>query len=210
MPNDLLGQPVARALLVSPPDWRRTARFVATAWLLALAGIWAAQQLHQGSHESLELTPAVHLLRDTALAVPLAGLAIALGGLLATDVVLAWGLEPSGVGARIAWAVIAALVFAVLSIPGQEAHSLLFGAEQETGDWLTDIGVDAGVVLLASLVLLLPAALVGLAPWPPGAVSPDAMAPGIDHEPSAQLPAVRSTRRPALDRVGEQGGSRDA
>jgi hypothetical protein len=203
--SSVLGHPVAQAMLAGPPAWRRTVRFVATAWVLALGGIWAAQQLHTTSHETLELTPAVHLLRDTALAVPLAALAIAIGGLLAVELAHSLRLDPSAVGGRVMWAVVTALVFAILSIPGQEAHGLLFGVEQETGDWLTDIGLDTGVLLLASLVVLVPAALVRLAPWPPGP-----LASGVTRQPLQAVPAARATRAPAFERMAEQGVSRDA
>lgn len=203
--SSVLGHPVARAMLVGPPEWRRTIRFTATAWILATAGLWAAQQLHQTSHETLALTPGVHLMRDAALAVPLAALAIAVGGLLAGELAHASRLDPSGIRGRVTWAVLAAIVFAILSIPGQQAHGLLFGAEQETGDWLADIGLDSGVVLLASLVALVPAALVHLAPWPPGPAPS-----GAARQSTSGSPAARGTRPPAFERLAEQGASRDA
>jgi hypothetical protein len=210
--SSVLGHPVARAMLVGPPEWRRTARFAATAWLLATAGLWAAQLLHQASHETLALTPGVHLLRDAALAVPLAGLALAIGGLLAGELAHAWRLDTGAIGGRVTWAVLTALVFAVLSIPGQQAHALLFGAEQETGDWMTDIGLDSAVVLMASLVALVPAVLLRLAPWPPGVEAGvvSGVGPGAAPSPHQGSPATRGTRSPAFERMAEQGASRDA
>jgi hypothetical protein len=197
-----LADPIGRALLIAPPDWRRTWRFVATAWLLALGAIWTAQQLHRGSHEELELTPMVHLLRDTSLAVPLAALAMAIGGLLAVEVALVLRFDPARPTGRVCWAILAALVFAALSIPGEEAHGLLFGAEPETGDWLIDVGRDAGAVLLASLAVLVPASLARLAPWPP-----DPEASATDPFDAARLMAGRRASVPVRR---QQGVSRDA
>ena len=180
MPTASLRSTIGRALLIAPPDWGRVVRFAVTAWLLATAGIWAAQQLHTHSHETIELSPLVHLLRDTSLAVPLAALAMAIGGLVAVEALDRVGGDPASVGGRVAWAALAAVAFAVLSIPGQQAHGLLFGAEQETTGWLADTALDSAVVLAAALVVLVPAALVRLAPWPPDEVR------GRDHQPAGQ------------------------
>ncbi len=158
---------LGRALLLAPPTASRIARFVLTAWLLALGGIWAAQQLHAGLHEHLELAPAVHVIRDASLAVPLAALALAAGGLVTAELAGWARLGPGTAAGRAMFAVVAALAFAALSIPGVQMHALLFGAEAEEIGWLADALLDGGVVLLASLAVLLPATILRLAPWPP-------------------------------------------
>ena len=56
---------------------------------------------------------------------------------------------------------IAAVTFAVLSIPGNQLHGLLFGAEEEPIGWLADALKDGSIVLVASLVALVPVALLG-------------------------------------------------
>jgi hypothetical protein len=202
MSNASLREAIGRDLLIAPPSWGRVARFAATAWLMAVGGLWAAQQLHQGSHEAVELGPVVHLLRDASLAVPMAAIAIALGGLLTVDALRTARAAPAGVAGRVTFAVVAALIFAILSIPGQQVHSLAFGAEAETGDWVVDI-LDSVAVLVAALVVLLPAALMRLAPWPPdtGAHETDRL---------VRQDAGPPSHVSAFERLGEQGVSRDA
>ena len=115
------------------PTAEQVAGFIACSWLLAMVAIFAVQQVHQDLHEHLELPPILHWLRDAAVAVPLAALAIGSAALL---VRLVYGRSDAGrvrpAAAWLAWAVLAAVVFAVLSIPGNQIHGLLFGAEEET------------------------------------------------------------------------------
>jgi hypothetical protein len=70
------------------------------------------------------------------------------------------------------YGVVVALVFAALSVPGNEIHALLFGTEEEEVEWLADLLLDGSVVLAAGLALLVPASLVRLAPWPPDDLEP--------------------------------------
>ena len=144
------------------PSIEQVAGFIACSWLLALVAIFAVQQAHQDLHEHLALPPILHWIRDAAVAVPLAALAIGDAALLAR---LAFGRADRG-GARsasawLSWAVIAAVTFAVLSIPGNQLHGLLFGAEEEPIGWLADALKDGSIVLVASLVALVPVALLG-------------------------------------------------
>lgn len=164
MRNALLGRRLDQLRLPAPPAGSRIARFVLTAWLVALAGIWAAQQAHAGLHEHLELPPLLHLLRDAALAVPFAAVALAVAGPIARPLARSAGIDEGGVGTRIAYAATAALAFAVLSVPGNGLHGLLFGAEADEGG-LADAVLDAAIVLAGALAVLLPAALARLAPW---------------------------------------------
>jgi hypothetical protein len=166
MANARLRRHIGRALLLLPATGPRTVRVAVTAWLLALTGIWATQQVHVDLHEHIDLPPLLHLVRDAALAVPFAAIAVALGGLIAGEIVRGRGANPDGLLGRIAWAAVAALVFAALSVPGNELHALLFGAVEE-GDLLLDLLNDASLVLAASLAILGPLALTPVAPWPP-------------------------------------------
>jgi hypothetical protein len=165
MANVRLRRRLGHALLLSPAGPLRASRLILTTWVLAFVGIWVTQQVHASLHEHLDLPPLLHLLRDGSLAVPFAALAVCLGGLIAGELVRAGGRDANGLVGRMTWAVVAALVFAALSIPGSEMHSLLFGAESE-GDILADLLGDTVLMLGASLVVLCSIALTPLAPWP--------------------------------------------
>ena len=75
------------------PSTEQVAGFIACSWLLAMVAIFAVQQVHQDLHEHLELPPILHWLRDAAVAVPLAALAIGSAALL---VRLAYGGSDAG------------------------------------------------------------------------------------------------------------------
>jgi hypothetical protein len=167
MANARLRRTIGQVLLLAPITWERAARFAATAWVLALAGIWASQQVHAGLHEHLELSPLDHLVRDASLAVPLAAIAVAVGGLLAVEGARVLQLAPASLAGRLLFGIVAAFVFAALSVPGNQMHTLLFGAEEEEVGWLADVLLDGAVVLAAALAVLVPASVARLAPWPP-------------------------------------------
>jgi hypothetical protein len=136
----------------------RLGRLIAYSWLLAGAAIAALQVVHQDVHEHAELPAPVHWLRDGSLAVPAAAIAVLLATLL---------LARFDATARIglAWAAVAAVAFAVLSIPGNQLHAVLFGAEEESVGWLEDVLLDGAVTLGAALALLVPLALALGTPW---------------------------------------------
>ena len=141
-------------------------RLVAYSWLMAAAAIGVLNLLHADLHEHHDLPPLVHWLRDAALAVPLAAIAV-LGAAL---VVRARASGPrraggSSIPSRLAWAILASTAFAILSIPGIQLHALLFGAEEESVGWLEDALKDGGITLAVSLVALVPAALITGPPW---------------------------------------------
>jgi uncharacterized membrane protein YhaH (DUF805 family) len=144
-----------------------SARTVLTSWLVAGSVILAVQQTHRDLHEVHELSPLLHWLRDSALAVPLAALSI----LVAGSVVRRFrDARIEGASSSLPWrllyAVLAAVGFAVLSIPGNELHAQLFAAEHpETLGWLEHALRDANAVLDVALLVMLPLALVGAAPW---------------------------------------------
>jgi hypothetical protein len=154
--RDLPG-PAARQLLPGS--------VVAYAWLLAAVPMAVLQLVHGGLHEHVDLPPVVHWLRDAALAVPLAAVAVVLAAIL-VRARLAPGGGPAGpTRARLGWAVLAAFLFAALSIPGNQLHGLLFGAEGEEMGWLEDALVDGSIALAASLATVVPAALFAGPPW---------------------------------------------
>ena len=156
------------------PTWaRRLAaildpiQLVAASWWLALVAIWVLQQAHIGLHEHNELPPLLHLLRDGALAVPSAAVAL----VVATATLGARVDRPvpgarNGVtdADRLRWALLAAALFAVLSIPGNQLHAFLFHPEEEELSWLADVSFDAVVAFIGALIALLP---IGIVVGPP-------------------------------------------
>jgi hypothetical protein len=140
-------------------------RVVVLSWLVAGASIGVLNQVHEGLHEHHDLPPLMHWLRDASLAVPLAAVAVMAAALLVRPRIR-WrsaGSRPAGrssVGTSLTWALLAALFFALLSIPGNQFHGLLFGAEEESGGWLADVLTDGSIALVVSLIALAPAALI--------------------------------------------------
>lgn len=129
--------------------------FVGASWWLALVAIAVLQQAHDGLHEHLELPPLLHLGRDAALAVPAAALAIFAGTFASNRVAGARRLDR--VAAAATWIAVTAVVFALLSIPGNQLHGTLFGAEEEEElSPLADVVLDAGIALIGALLALIP------------------------------------------------------
>jgi len=192
---------------VGRPSAAQVAGFIACSWLLALVAIWAVQQVHQDLHEHNELPPILHWLRDAAVAVPLAALAIGSAALL---VRFAFGAAGPGPGrgrtaaAWLAWAGIAAVLFSLLSVPGNQLHGFLFGAEEEQIGWLQDALIDGSIVLGASLVALVPTALLGAWAGRPAATRPAA---GQPSGPTQTAPAGTSAS-PAFAGFTHAGGDR--
>jgi hypothetical protein len=129
--------------------------FVGASWWLALVAIAVLQQAHGDLHEHLELAPLLHLVRDAALAVPGAAIAIAAGLGLA-------GIAGGGANRqRFAWVGLTALAFGLVSIPGNQLHGFLFGAEAEEGlSPVADAVLDGGIAMVAAALALLPVAIV--------------------------------------------------
>ena len=166
MANARFRRRLGHALLLTPAGPVRALRLILTTWCLAFVGIWVSQLVHDGVHEALELPPLLHLLRDGSLLVPFAAVALCLGGLIAGELVRSVGRDPNGLVGRMTWVAVTTLVFAALSVPGNELHAVLFGAV-EGGDLIEDLLRDALLMLSASLVVLGPIALTPIAPWPP-------------------------------------------
>lgn len=137
-------------------------RIVRDAWWLALVVIAVLQEVHAGLSEHRELSPLVHVLRDGALAVPAAAIAVVVASLVvAARTVPRRVPRAPGAADRLLWVLVAALAFAVLSVPGNQLHGTLFGAEDEVElSWLADVAVDAGISLIAALLALIPLAVV--------------------------------------------------
>lgn len=149
-------------------------RIVRDAWWLAIVAIGVLQQAHAGLDEHLELSPLVHLLRDAALAVPAAAIAIVLASILVAGRWMARAARPPSATDRLLWVLVAAAIFAVLSVPGNELHGTLFGAEDEEElSWLADVALDAGIALIGALLALAPLAIVAGLPFQdPGRAAP--------------------------------------
>ena len=181
------------------PSVEQVAGFIACSWLMAAAAIAVLNLLHADLHEHRELPLLVHWLRDAALAVPMAAIAIAAAALIVRARFTSSGGESGRSSAGpLAWAVLAAVTFAVLSIPGIQLHGLLFGAEVEAGGWLADALKDGGITLATSLALLIPVALFLGPPWPMARVANrHAQSPGpslaAPAGPSASLVTTGST-----------------
>jgi hypothetical protein len=160
-------------------------RLVAYSWLMAAAAIGLLNLLHADLHEHHDPPPLVHWLRDAALAVPLAAIAVVCAALLVQA--RASGARTAGhrsIPSRLAWVVLTSFAFAVLSIPGIQLHGLLFGAEIESVGWLQDALTDGGITLAVSLVALVPAALITGPPWRTATYRQ-----GPDYAPGATLSA---------------------
>lgn len=197
----------SRANGAGPAPGLHPGRVVAYSWLMAAAAIGLLNQLHVDLHEHHDLPPIVHWLRDAALAVPLAAIAVVAAVLVVRARAAGSGrADGSPVASRLAWAALAAFLFALLSIPGIQLHGLLFGAEAEAGGWLEDALKDGGITLAVSLVALVPAALLLGPPWR-AACSPD-------EDKSAQAPrpsrAAATGLSPSLVTAGSThvGGDR--
>jgi len=141
-------------------------RTVAYAWLLAAVPIALLQLVHSDLHEHNELPPILHWVRDTSLAVPFGAIAVVVAAVLVAR------LRPTARGERASltttalWAVLAALLFAVLSIPGNQLHGVLFGAEEEVGvSVVEDVATDAVFALEAALLVIAPLSLLAGVPW---------------------------------------------
>jgi hypothetical protein len=136
---------------------------VVASWWLALVAITVLHQAHAGLHEHNELPPLLHLIRDVALAVPSAALAIVMAA-----IALGPRLQRGEPGVRnglkqldrFLWVVLGAAIFGVLAVPGNQVHSVLFGAATEELGWLADASLDAVIAFIGGLIALLPVAIV--------------------------------------------------
>ena len=151
-----------RAMIVGRLAQLHPLAFILASWWLAIIAIALLRQAHAGAHEPGELAPLLHLLRDAALAVPLAGVAVASGSLLlglrlGRSWAATYGPKTRD---RLLWALLVAGTFAVLSIPGIQIHGALFGIGAEPPTGLADVARDAAIAVIGALLALVPLALV--------------------------------------------------
>jgi hypothetical protein len=175
----------------------RSGRLVLYAWLLAAVPIAVLQLAHADLHERFDLPPLVHWLRDTGLAVPAALIAVVVAAAIVAR------LRGNDAGAvtpvtALAWATIAAILFAVASLPGNQLHGFLFGAEEEEVGLVQDLLDDGIAAFQAALLVIVPLALVAGVPWRVGTPGNHAMTTNRTHGSGALRPrrptAARSSR----------------
>lgn len=166
-----------------------------TSWWVALVAIWGVQQVHAGLHEHLELPPVLHLIRDASLAVPLAALAAVAATAILGPRALPRTAETRRPGLgnahRLAWALLAAGIFALLSIPGSQIHGFLFGAEEEAIGWFLDAVLDASIAFSGAQAAFLAVAIVI---GPPVRRTGHAAAPEITFAYPTDPPSVPTPR----------------
>jgi hypothetical protein len=165
--------------------------FIGASWWLALVAIAVLQQAHEGLHEHLQLPPLLHVVRDGALAVPAAAVALVAGVVSAHSA--GGGVGRRQAGERVVFVAVAATAFAVLSVPGNQLHGALFGAEEEGLSFLADTLLDGGLAFIGALLALIPFGLViGL----PTAVPTDPLVPepSRGHRPGPGDVVARSSK----------------
>ena len=161
--------------------------FIAASWWLAAVAIAVLQQAHDGLHEHLQLPPLLHLVRDGALAVPAAAVAL-LAGVVSAHIAGGGGFRQ-----RVVFVIVGAAAFALLSIPGNQLHGALFGAEEEELSLLADALLDGGLAFIGALLALIPFGLViGL----PAAARTDPLVPepSRGHRPGPGDVVARSSK----------------
>lgn len=180
-------------------------RVVAYGWLLAAVPIALLQLVHEGLHEQNEPPPVIHWLRDASLAVPFAAIAVVVAALLVARLRPAEPGERASLTTLALWGCLAAVLFAVLSIPGNQLHGFLFGAEEEEGvSLIDDLVADALYALGAALLVLAPIALLAGAPWR------GAWRTAHAHAAPAQLPGPTPAATDGLSHSPATAGSTNA
>ena len=98
------------------------------------------------------------------------------------------------VAATVTWIAVTAVAFAVLSIPGNQLHGTLFGAEEEEElSPLADVVLDAGIALIGALFALIPFTAVVGRPTTP-TISPPELAESVGPRPGQRDGVIRSAR----------------
>ena len=177
---------------------------VAYAWLLAAGPVALQGLVNGGAHEHRGLPPMLHWLQDSALAVPVAAVAVVLAAILVAR------FRPDEPGERATlstlalWVGLAAVLFAFVGILGSQVHGLLVGSATAAGANLpTDLGADGVYALEAGLLVLAPISLFAGLPWQ-GAMSTSrasrdaVLAPGRSAAADVGPPAARARSAPAL------------
>jgi hypothetical protein len=185
-------------------------RTVAYAWLLAAVPIALLQLVHSDLHEHNELPPILHWVRDSSLAVPFGAIAVVVAAVLVARLRPTESGEHASLTTVALWGVLAALLFAVLSIPGNQLHGFLFGAEEEVGvSVVEDVATDAVYAFEAALLVIAPLSLLAGVPWRgawrPAAAATRASVPGA---PSAGAAPEEPSKSPATGGTTDAGGDR--
>ena len=178
-------------------------RRAVTAVLLAYAGGYGLHRLHADLHEAHQINPTLHWLRDSSLAFPPTLLVVLVATAVAGTLVEGLGLTGRRNWERVVWALVAAVGYAIASIPGNIAHGWLFGAGHEGQGALGHAVNDASAALGAALVILVGVTVLLGAPCEPQA--PVARALG-----ALRRRGVRGTAVHALDAVAVGRGARAA
>jgi hypothetical protein len=142
--------------------------------LVVLAGLVQAfavglvlHRLHRGgeNHEVVYISPALHWLRDSALAAPPAVTLLLAVTLVARRIATRGGRPGDSIGAHLLWVGLGSLSYAAASVPAAEVHERLFDAHHGEGSFLLHSALEAVVTLRWSLVVLLGFAVVFGVPW---------------------------------------------
>jgi hypothetical protein len=150
---------------VGRPSTEQVARFIAWSWLLAGISVAVLQAGHAGFHERNELPPLLHWLRDASLAVPIAAFALIVAALAVTRARPADRRGRASLGTAGTWALLAAALYAALTVPFIQLHGLLFGAEVRAGVSPLAHALGEGVTVFQVALLLVPASLLAGVPW---------------------------------------------
>jgi len=134
---------------------RRAALVLAGAVAHALGVGLVLHLVHGDAHEAVPIGPLAHWLRDSLLSAPASLAALLLAGVAASRGARWVGIRPGSPAARVSWALIAALAYAVASVPGNAIHAGLFGAEHEGMAFAAHAVRDGGIVYVASFFLLI-------------------------------------------------------
>src|SRR4051794_1776981 len=136
-------------------------RFIAAPLLLTLAVGLALQLAHKGQHEAHEISPLLHWLRDSGLALPLAFVAVAVVGPV-SERVAAWArLDARDPLVIAVAAIVASGVYAIASVPGGLIHASLFDAHHVGMGPVQHALAEARLVFHASFAALMALAAVG-------------------------------------------------
>jgi hypothetical protein len=148
-------------------------------WVLHLAHSDPAE-----AHEAIYVDPALHYLRDSALAVPLTFLALCVATAAARRLG-PWLGDPEGVRARAGWALLGAVAYAVAVIPGTFVHDRLFAAGHEgvslvghaAGEGLLTVRYSFALLVVFAAVWGVPYRRAAAAPGQPHAAAETGIAP---------------------------------
>jgi hypothetical protein len=142
-----------------------TGRVVLSGVVLAYAGGYVLHRIHAGLHETHDVNPWLHWLRDSTFALPPALLVVLAATVLARLTVSRLGVADSIAWARLTWVLAVAAGYAAFSVPGNLVHGSTFGAGHEDMGVVEHLTADAFASLGAALAIFALAVLVLGTPW---------------------------------------------